>query len=107
MGVNLAERLAGRRSVGLLACCVSAVSMRNPVHAVLSLVGGFGLGSMRLMVTGSEFLSMVLVVVYMGAVAVLFLFVVMMLNPGQRAGSDVGGQYPLMLILGGLGVLGL
>lgn len=99
--------LGGRFGVGVIGFSLSAVTLRNPVHAVLSLVGAFGSAAMLLMSLGEEFLALVLVVVYMGAVAVLFLFVVMMLSPGQRGGADIGGQSPLALMLGTVGMVSL
>lgn len=63
--------------------CVSAVcvvSMRNPVHSVLFLILTFFNAAGLFVLLGAEFLAMLLVVVYVGAVAVLFLFVVMMLD---------------------------
>jgi NADH-quinone oxidoreductase subunit J len=59
---------------------VMVVSARNPVHSVLYLILAFFNGAGLFVLMGAEFLAMVLVVVYVGAVAVLFLFVVMMLD---------------------------
>ncbi len=56
------------------------VSARNPVHAVLFLILGFFNAAGLFLIAGAEFLAMILVIVYVGAVAVLFLFVVMMLD---------------------------
>jgi NADH-quinone oxidoreductase subunit J len=56
------------------------VSARNPVHSVLFLIGAFFSAAGLFVLLGAEFLAMLLVVVYVGAVAVLFLFVVMMLD---------------------------
>src|SRR5947207_6491800 len=53
---------------------------RNPVHAVLFLILAFFNAAGLFVLLGAEFLAMILVVVYVGAVAVLFLFVVMMLD---------------------------
>ena len=52
----------------------------NAIHSLLSLIGVFFLSSVLLLILGVEFLAAVLIMVYVGAVAVLFLFVVMMLN---------------------------
>lgn len=62
----------------LSALCV--ILARNPVHSVLFLILAFFTSSGLLILIGAEFLAMLLVVVYVGAVAVLFLFVVMMLE---------------------------
>src|ERR1700739_2293103 len=56
------------------------VSARNPVHSVLFLITAFFSAAGLFVLLGAEFLAMILVVVYVGAVAVLFLFVVMMLD---------------------------
>ena len=65
------------------ACVASAVMViasRNPVHSVLFLILAFVNASGLFILLGAEFLAMILVVVYVGAVAVLFLFVIMMLD---------------------------
>lgn len=64
--------------VTVAALCV--ISARNPVHSVLFLILTFFSAAGLLVLIGAEFLAMLLVVVYVGAVAVLFLFVVMMLD---------------------------
>ena len=56
------------------------ISAKNPVHSVLFLILSFVNASALFVLLGAEFLAMILVVVYVGAVAVLFLFVVMMLD---------------------------
>jgi NADH-quinone oxidoreductase subunit J len=64
-------------------CVASAfmvIAARNPVHSVLFLILAFVNASGLFLLMGAEFLAMILVVVYVGAVAVLFLFVVMMLD---------------------------
>ncbi len=63
-----------------LAAGVMVISARNPVHSVLFLILAFFNSAGLFVLMGAEFLAMVLVVVYVGAVAVLFLFVVMMLD---------------------------
>ncbi|MEL6258720.1 MAG: NADH-quinone oxidoreductase subunit J, partial [Pseudomonadota bacterium] len=64
--------------VTLSAICV--ITAKNPVHSVLFLILCFFTSAGLLVLIGAEFLAMLLVVVYVGAVAVLFLFVVMMLD---------------------------
>ncbi|MEL6828985.1 MAG: NADH-quinone oxidoreductase subunit J [Pseudomonadota bacterium] len=59
---------------------VAVIMARNPVHSVLWLILAFFTAAGLLVLIGAEFLAMLLVVVYVGAVAVLFLFVVMMLD---------------------------
>ncbi|MBN4046634.1 NADH-quinone oxidoreductase subunit J [bacterium AH-315-P15] len=56
------------------------ISARNPVHSVLFLIGTFFQAAGLFVLLGAEFLAFILLVVYVGAVAVLFLFVVMMLD---------------------------
>ena len=63
-----------------IASGVMVVSSRNPVHSVLFLILAFFNAAGLFVLMGAEFLAMILVVVYVGAVAVLFLFVVMMLD---------------------------
>ncbi len=63
-----------------VASAVMVISVRNPVHAVLFLILTFFNAAGLFLLAGAEFLAMVLVVVYVGAVAVLFLFVVMLLD---------------------------
>lgn len=64
----------------LLVCGVMVISARNPVHSVLFLILAFFNAAGLFVMLGAEFLAMILVIVYVGAVAVLFLFVVMMLD---------------------------
>jgi NADH-quinone oxidoreductase subunit J len=59
---------------------VMVISARNPVHSVLFLILAFFNAAGLFVLNGAEFLAMILVIVYVGAVAVLFLFVVMMLD---------------------------
>ncbi|NIA67277.1 NADH-quinone oxidoreductase subunit J [Pelagibius litoralis] len=63
-----------------VAAGVMVVTSRNPVHSVLFLILAFFNAAGLFVLMGAEFLAMILVVVYVGAVAVLFLFVVMMLD---------------------------
>jgi NADH-quinone oxidoreductase subunit J len=64
----------------LLVSAAMVVSARNPVHSVLFLILAFFNAAALFLLAGAEFLAMILVIVYVGAVAVLFLFVVMMLD---------------------------
>jgi NADH-quinone oxidoreductase subunit J len=63
-----------------VASAVMVIGARNPVHSVLFLILAFFNSAGLFVLMGAEFLAMILVVVYVGAVAVLFLFVVMMLD---------------------------
>lgn len=78
---------------------VMVISARNPVHSVLFLILAFFNAAGLFVLMGAEFLAMVLVVVYVGAVAVLFLFVVMMLDINFRELRHGALQY---LPVGGL-----
>src|ERR1700741_2400595 len=64
----------------LIASAVMVIAARNPVHSVLFLILAFFNAAGLFVLAGGEVLAMILVVVYVGAVAVLFLFVVMMLD---------------------------
>src|ERR1700753_2565787 len=82
------------------------VLAKNPVHSVLFLIGAFFSAAGLFVLLGAEFLAMLLVVVYVGAVAVLFLFVVMMLDVDfsqLRAGFvrylPIGGIVALVLVI--------
>ena len=98
----------------LLGSGAAVVSSRNPVHSVLFLILAFFNAAALFLIAGAEFLAMILVIVYVGAVAVLFLFVVMMLDVNfaelregvQRyapVGATVGAVLfvELVLVLGG------
>jgi NADH-quinone oxidoreductase subunit J len=63
-----------------IAAGIMVIAARNPVHSVLFLILAFFNSAGLFVLMGAEFLAMILVVVYVGAVAVLFLFVVMMLD---------------------------
>ena len=77
------------------------VSARNPVHSVLWLILAFFSAAGLFVLLGAEFLAMLLVVVYVGAVAVLFLFVVMMLDVDFTALRQGFARYmPLGLVIG-------
>jgi NADH-quinone oxidoreductase subunit J len=63
-----------------IASAVAVIFARNPVHSVLWLIMAFFNAAGLMLILGAEFIAMLLVIVYVGAVAVLFLFIVMMLN---------------------------
>src|SRR6202035_4687946 len=67
-------------SAMMIGAAFTVISARNPVHSVLFLILAFFNAAGLFVLLGAEFLAMILVVVYVGAVAVLFLFVVMMLD---------------------------
>jgi len=89
-----------------VAAAFMVISARNPVHSVLYLILTFFNAAALFLLTGAEFLAMILLVVYVGAVAVLFLFVVMMLDvdfAGLRQGmlqyAPVGVVVGIVLLL--------
>ncbi len=63
-----------------IASAIAVIFARNPVHSVLWLILAFFNAAGLMLLVGAEFIAMLLVIVYVGAVAVLFLFVVMMLD---------------------------
>src|ERR1700744_2305082 len=67
-------------SVVLIASALAVILARNPVHSVLFLILAFVCAAGLFLLMGAEFLGMILIVVYVGAVAVLFLFVVMLVD---------------------------
>ncbi|HLB06162.1 MAG TPA: NADH-quinone oxidoreductase subunit J [Alphaproteobacteria bacterium] len=90
----------------MVAAGVMVVAARNPVHSVLFLILAFFNSAGLFVLLGAEFIAMVLVIVYVGAVAVLFLFVVMMLDVDfaeLRAGFarylPLGGLLGLVLLI--------
>lgn len=79
---------------------VGVIASRNSVHSVLWLIFAFCNTSGLFVLLGAEFLAMTLVIVYVGAVAVLFLFVVMMLGGGvAQAAKNLRGGIPVGLMI--------
>ena len=92
--------------------CVASAALvivsRNPVHSVLYLILAFVNASGLFILMGAEFLGMMLIVVYVGAVAVLFLFVIMMLDVDFVELREGFLQYlPIGLVIGGIFVFEL
>jgi NADH-quinone oxidoreductase subunit J len=85
----------------ILVSAICVISVRNPVHSVLFLILAFFNAAGLFVMLGAEFVAMILVIVYVGAVAVLFLFVVMMLDISFASMRKGAMQYVLPgLILG-------
>ena len=89
-----------------IAAGVMVVASRNPVHSVLFLILAFFNSAGLFVLVGAEFIAMILVIVYVGAVAVLFLFVVMMLDinfvelrQGFMQYLPLGGLIGLILVI--------
>ena len=77
------------------------VISRNPVHSVLWLILAFLSSAGLFVLLGAEFLAMLLIIVYVGAVAVLFLFVVMMLDVDfSTLKAEMASYLPLALLIG-------
>ena len=90
-------------SAVLIASAVMVIGARNPVHSVLFLILAFVNASGLFILMGAEFLGMMLIVVYVGAVAVLFLFVIMMLDVDFVELREGFLEYlPIGLVIGGI-----
>ena len=97
-----------------VAAATMVVVARNPVHSVLYLILAFFNAAALFLLMGAEFLAMILIVVYVGAVAVLFLFVVMMLDVNQATLREgflrslpIGGLIGLVLFVELLFLIGI
>src|SRR3954463_5344041 len=90
----------------LIIAAMRVITARNPVHAALFLVLAFFSAAAVWMLLQAEFLSIVLVLVYVGAVMVLFLFVVMMLDINiEKMREGFWGYLPLAATIGAIVVL--
>ena len=96
-----------------VASAVMVIAARNPVHSVLFLILAFVNAAGLFVLMGAEFLAMILIVVYVGAVAVLFLFVVMMLDVdfttlrrGVLSHLPIGGLIGAVLLVELLAIVG-
>ena len=90
-------------SVVLLTAAVMVIFSRNPVHSVLWLIVCFFNAGGLFILLGAEFLAMLLIIVYVGAVAVLFLFVVMMLDIDfATLRSGLARYLPMGMLIGGI-----
>lgn len=93
-------------SIIMIASAVMVVTSRNPVHSVLFLILCFFNAAALFLIAGAEFLAFILLIVYVGAVAVLFLFVVMMLDidftelrAGVQRYAPIGALVGLVLLI--------
>ena len=92
----------------LLAAALGVIFSRNPVHAIMFLVAAFFQSAVLWLLAEAEFLAIILVLVYVGAVMVFFLFVVMMLDINvEQARSGLSRYAPLGLIITGLMIVEL
>src|SRR3970040_1582285 len=86
-----------------VASAFMVIAAKNPVHSVLYLILAFVNAAGLFVMLGAEFLAMILIVVYVGAVAVLFLFVVMLLNFDCAELRQGVLQYlPIGVLIGGI-----
>ncbi|MGC2658372.1 MAG: NADH-quinone oxidoreductase subunit J [Bryobacteraceae bacterium] len=96
-------------SIVSVACAFNLVLQRHPISSALSLIGVMGSLAVLYLMLGAEFIAMAQVIVYGGAVMVLFIFVIMLLNAGAEHGSgkswfaQIAG---LPLLLAFVGVMG-
>src|SRR5450432_3534713 len=92
----------------LVAAGVGVILSRNPVHAALSLVLCFFTSAVIWLLLDAEFLAIVLVLVYVGAVMVLFLFVVMMLDVNvEEFRKGIAGYWPVAVAVAGFVVFAM
>jgi NADH-quinone oxidoreductase subunit J len=92
-------------AAGAIVCAVGLVVRPNPLHGALFLVGNLFCVAVLYLMLGAEFLALAQVVVYAGAIMVLFIFVIMLLNAGAE--TKKGRSYllpgaPLLIVLLGL-----
>ena len=87
-------------SAGLVLSALMVITMRNPVYAALSLVLSFFCGAILWLPLNAEFLAILLILIYVGAIMVLFLFVIMMLDVNLSVLREGFTRYlPLSLVV--------
>ena len=90
-------------------CCAGAlgvVTAANPVHSVLFLILTFINAAGLFVLIGAEFLAMIVLIVYIGAIAVLFLFVVMMVDiAGEKSRGRIVVYLPLGMLIAAVGII--
>jgi NADH-quinone oxidoreductase subunit J len=87
-------------SAVLVGSSLVVVTTRNMVHAAMFLILAFFNAAALFLLMGAEFLAMLLIIVYVGAIAVLFLFVVMMLNTDSPVLGEINRKKPLIALIG-------
>jgi NADH-quinone oxidoreductase subunit J len=99
--MNVADLAFYAFAITLIGGALLVVIARNPVHSVLWLILAFLSAAGMFVLLGAEFLAMLLIIVYVGAVAVLFLFVVMMLDIDFAAlKAEMAKYFPLASLVG-------
>lgn len=94
-----------------VACGINVVLQRHPINSALSLIGVMGSLAVLYLLLGGEFIAAAQIIVYAGAVMVLFLFVIMLLNAGRERTQTVPwvvrllGPPALILFVSALGVI--
>jgi NADH-quinone oxidoreductase subunit J len=91
-------------------CAINVVVQRHPISSALSLVGVMASLAVLYLLLGGEFIAMAQIIVYAGAVMVLFVFVIMLLNSGtevRRGRSWMATIFGIPALLGLLGLLGV
>lgn len=87
--------------VGAILAGLKVIGSTNPVHSIFALVMAFGFSCIMLVMIGADFLALLFMIVYVGAIAILFLFVVMMLNIRLVELIDNATRYvPIGFIIG-------
>ncbi len=90
-------------AIMIISCALSVILVRNPVYAVLLMVMAFFGSAALFVMQGAEFLGLLLIIVYVGAIAVLFLFVIMMLDVRLMATAKLQRKHlPIALLVSGL-----
>lgn len=99
--MNISELLFYIFSLGAILSGFLVISSNNPIHSIFSLVLAFANVSFIMVLFGVEFLGLLFLIVYVGAIAILFLFVIMMLNIKLVELLDNATRYlPIAMIIG-------
>jgi len=99
--MNISEILFIMFGMGAIMSGILVISSNNPIHSIFALVLGFGNVSSIMILLGVEFLGVLFLIVYVGAIAILFLFVIMMLNIKLVELLDNATRYiPIGMIIG-------
>src|SRR5690349_18587274 len=89
-------------------CGINVVIQRHPISSALSLIGVMGSLAVLFLLLGAEFIAAAQLIVYAGAIMVLFVFVIMLLNAGAEAAKSIGSKakyFGLPLLIAFLGLL--
>src|SRR3982751_6440176 len=89
-----------------VAAAINLLAQRHPINSALSLIVVMGSLALLYLLLGAEFVAAVQIIIYAGAVMVLFVFVIMLLNAGEEERAAHGSRVALMLGVPGL-IIGL